>query len=80
MASTNRQYRDSMAFFMYAALGLFTLMLIMSIFNGCTTTKKCCDKEHVITEWDGDRQINWYTCKNESYGSKGTNKTTARRK
>ena len=50
------------------------------LLGGCSTTKKCCDKEHVITEWDGDRQINWYTCKNNSYGSKGTNKTTARRK
>ena len=55
MANMNRQYRDSMAFFMYAALGLFTLMLVMSIFNGCST------KTHVITETDGDRVINWYS-------------------
>ena len=59
------------------------IIFILLILCGCNTTKKtkkCCEKEHVITEWDGDRQINWYTCKNESYGSKGTNKTTTRRK
>ena len=36
----------------------------MTLFGGCSTskpTKKCCDKEHVITEWDGDKQINWYS-------------------
>ena len=43
-------------------------------------TKKCCDKEYVITEWDGDRQINWYTCKNKGHEFKRTNKTTIRRR
>ena len=56
------------------------IISILLILCGCTTTKKCCEKEHVITEWDGDRQINWYTCTNQGYGFKGTNKTTARRK
>ena len=52
---TPQQCKDSMTLFMYAALGLFTLMLIMSIFNGCAT------KTHVITEMDGDREIRWYS-------------------
>ena len=43
-------------------IGILFLTLIM-LLTGCTTTKKCCDKEHVITEWDGNREIRWYTCK-----------------
>ena len=47
------------------------IIFILLILCGCTTTKKtkkCCNKEHVITEWDGDRQINWYTCKEKQKG------------
>ena len=79
MASTNnqgkrpQQIKDSEGFVWYGFLGSVILAVLLSLLTGCTTTKKCCDKEHVITEWDGDRQINWYTCKNKSYGSKGTN-------
>ena len=57
-------------------IGILIFCLIAVLFTGCATTqptKKCCEKEHVITEWDGDRQINWYTCKNKSYGSERTN-------
>ncbi len=77
MENTNRdrQYKDSARFVSISILGIIILMSIM-VLVGCTTTKKtkkCCDKEHVITEWDGDRQINWYTCKNKSYGSERTN-------
>ena len=61
-------------------IGILIFCLVAALFTGCNTTKKCCDKEHVITEWEGDKQINWYTCKNQSYGFKRTNKTTAQRK
>jgi len=64
MASTNRQYKDSARFTGYSIIGIIILMIIITLFGGCSTskpTKKCCDKEHVITEWDGDRQINWYS-------------------
>ena len=33
----------------------------MLLLATCTTKKECCKKEIVITEWDGDRQINWYS-------------------
>ena len=63
MASTNRQYKDSARFVAISILGIIALVILMTLFGGCGTTeptKKCCDKEHVITEWDGDKQINWY--------------------
>ncbi len=71
------QYEDSARFAWYGVVGMIILLLLVMLLGGCATTnktpKKCCDKEHVITEWDGDKQINWYTCKNKGYGSKGTN-------
>jgi len=63
MASTNRQYKDSARFVSISILGIIILMVIM-VLVGCTTTKKtkkCCEKDHVITEWDGDREIRWYS-------------------
>ena len=54
-------------------IGILIFCIIVVLFTGCTTTKKCCDKEHVITEMDGDRVINWYTCKNKGHESKRTN-------
>ena len=60
----NKKHEDSMRFISISILGIITLMIIMTLLEGCGTTqptKKCCDKEHVITEWDGDRQINWYS-------------------
>ena len=62
MASTNRQYKDSARFTFGGMVGIIILTLLMLLI-GCTTTKKCCEKEHVLTEWDGDRQINWYSTK-----------------
>jgi len=70
---TPQQYEDSSRFAWYGVVGMIIILILTSLLVGCTTTKKCCDKEHVITEWDGDRQINWYTCKNKGYESKGTN-------
>ena len=54
MASTNRQYKDSARFTFGGMVGIIILTLLM-LLTSCST------KTHVITEWDGDRQINWYT-------------------
>jgi hypothetical protein len=61
---TPQQYEDSTKFAWYGVVGMTILVILLSLLGGCATTqptKKCCDKEHVITEWDGDRQINWYS-------------------
>ena len=61
------QYENSTKFAGYSIIGMIILLIIITLLGGCGTTKptkKCCDKEkvcHVITEWDGDRQINWYS-------------------
>lgn len=62
---SNKQYRDSAKFAWYGVVGMVILLILFSLLGSCTTTKKCCDKEHVITEWDGDRQINWYSSTEE---------------
>ena len=54
MASTNRQYKDSEKFTFGSIVGIIILTLLIKL-TSCST------KTHVITEWDGDRQINWYT-------------------
>ena len=59
---TPKQYNDSAKF---AGYGIIGIIIIITLLGGCTTTKKCCDKEHVITEWDGGRQINWYSTSKE---------------
>ena len=65
-----QQYEDSARFAWYGVVGMIILLIIMTLLGGCATTKKspkkCCDKEkvcHVITEWDGDREIRWYSTK-----------------
>jgi len=70
---TNKQYRDSSRFAWYGVVGMIILLILITLLSSCATTKKCCEKTHVITEWDGDRQINWYTCKNKDYGFKRSN-------
>ena len=62
---SNKQYEDSAKFAWYGVVGMVILLILFSLLSSCTTTKKCCDKEHVITEWDGDRQINWYSSTEE---------------
>ena len=62
---TQKQYEDSTRFAWYGVVGMVVLLILFSLLSSCTTTKKCCDKEHVITEWDGDRQINWYSSTEE---------------
>ena len=61
------QYENSTKFAGYSILAMIILLIIITLLGGCGTTKptkKCCDKEkvcHVITEWDGDREIRWYS-------------------
>ena len=61
------QYKNSAKFAGYNIIGMIILLIIITLLGGCGTTKptkKCCDKEkvcHVITEWDGDREIRWYS-------------------
>ena len=62
---TPQQYRDSSRFAWYSVVGMIILLILTSLLMGCATPKKCCNKEHVITEWDGDRQINWYSATEE---------------
>jgi len=68
---TKKQYENSAKATFYGWCGVLIMVVILALFSlltGCTTTKKidkCCDKEHVITEWDGDRQINWYSSSEE---------------
>ena len=61
-----QQYEDSAKFAWYGVIGKVILLILVTLFGGCgisQPTKKCCEKEHVLTEWDGDRQINWYSTK-----------------
>ena len=65
---TPQQYTDSTRFAWYGVVGMIVILLLTSLLMGCATTqptKKCCEKTHVITEWDGDRQINWYSSTEE---------------
>ena len=65
---SKKQYEDSAKAAFYGWCGVLIMVIMLFLFSlitGCTTTKKCCDKEHVITEWDGDRQINWYSSTEE---------------
>ena len=78
MENTNRdrQHEDSMRFVSISILGIIILMIIMTLLGGCGTTKptkKCCDKEkvcHVITEWDGDREIRWHSSEAAEHAAK----------
>ena len=66
---TPKQIKDSENFISFSIMGIIILLILMTLLGGCTTTKKT----HVITEWDGDRQINWYTTdEQKGYESKGT--------
>jgi len=61
---TQHQYTDSARFAWYGVVGMIFLLILTSLLMGCATTQsteECCGKNYVITEWDGDRQINWYT-------------------
>ena len=35
--------------------GITIIILVLLVLSSCQT------KTHVITEWDGDREIRWYT-------------------
>ena len=61
---TQQQYEDSARVVGYSIIGIIILLILATLLGSCGFTKspkKCCDKEHVITEWDGDKQINWYS-------------------
>ena len=63
-----QQVRDSERFAWYGVLGMIIILILVTLLGGCATTqptKKCCDKKHVITEWDGDREIRWYSSSEE---------------
>jgi len=58
---TQQQYTDSTRFAWYGVVGMVILLFLASLLGGCTTIKECHDKNYVITEWDGDREIKWYS-------------------
>ena len=51
---TPQQYRDSSRFAWYGVVGMIIILFLMSLYG-------CSHKTHVITEWDGDREIRWYS-------------------
>tara|TARA_R110000803_G_scaffold44008_1_gene93437 strand:+ start:57 stop:263 length:207 start_codon:yes stop_codon:yes gene_type:complete len=51
---TLQQYRDSSSFAWYGVVGMIILLFLMSLCG-------CSHKTHVITEYDGEREIRWYT-------------------
>ena len=42
----NKKHKDSEKLAWYGVLGMVILLILVSLLMGCTTTKKCCDKEH----------------------------------
>tara|TARA_R110000823_G_scaffold271526_1_gene390968 strand:+ start:1090 stop:1290 length:201 start_codon:yes stop_codon:yes gene_type:complete len=51
---TPQQYRDSSAFAWYGVVGMIILLSLISLCG-------CSHKTYVITEYDGDREIRWYS-------------------
>jgi len=51
---TPQQYRDSSRFAWYGVVGMIIILILASLFS-------CSHRTHVITEYDGDREIRWYT-------------------
>ena len=51
---TPQQYRDSSRFAWYGVVGMIILLTLMSLCG-------CSYRTHVITEYDGEREIRWYT-------------------
>jgi len=51
---TPQQYKDSSRFAWYSIIGMIILLTLVSLFS-------CSHRIHVITEYDGDREIKWYT-------------------
>jgi hypothetical protein len=61
---TPHQYTDSTRLAWYGVVGMIILLILLTLLGGCATTqptKECCEKTHVITEWDGEREIRWYS-------------------
>ena len=51
---TPQQYRDNSRLAWYGVVGMIIILFLMSLCG-------CSHKTHVITEWDGDREIRWYS-------------------
>ena len=51
---TPQQYQDSTRFAWYGVVGMVILLILTSLFS-------CSHKTHVITEWDGEKEIRWYS-------------------
>ena len=43
------QYSNSAKFAWYGVVGMITLLILMTLLSGCSTTKKCCSKDDVTT-------------------------------
>ena len=48
------RYKDSSRLAWYGVVGMIILLFLMSLCG-------CSHKTHVITEYDGEREIRWYT-------------------
>ncbi len=52
---TNKQYEDSARFAGYSIIGMIVLLVIMTLFSNCATTKvdKCCkNSENIIKHYE----------------------------
>jgi len=56
---TEEQVRSSQLLTFIGFIGIMIILGVAIMFNGCAT------KTHVITEWDGDREIRWYSTNEE---------------
>ena len=54
---TPQQYTDSTRFAWYGVVGMTILIILLSLISLCG----CSHKTYVITEYDGDREIRWYS-------------------
>ena len=72
---TPQQYKDSSILAWYGVVGMIILLFFMSLCS-CSpkiqadtewdmecSNKRDIEKNYVITEWDGDREIRWYSAK-----------------
>ena len=49
-----QQYKDSASFVSFSMMGMLILVFIVLLTS-------CSHRTHVITEYDGDREIRWYS-------------------
>ena len=66
------QYENSAKFASYSIIGMIILLIVITLLGGCVTTqptKECC-KKHVMTEWDGDKEIRWHSSEAAEHAAK----------